>query len=1093
MRFSHFILQSARHYWKSHAGLLFGAFLASAILSGSLVVGDSVRASLRKVAAARLGQVTTGMIGGDRWFTTGLADSAEASLPDDARLAALTLLPGSASAPGSQSRVNGIQLLGIDDDFWSMSLSGQRIALEDNEIAINRHLARKLRAKIGDSIIVRVERPGSISRDAPLSGSSETDVAVRRKVAAIVADEDFGVFQLHAQQTPPDNAFVTRASLEYDLEKPGRANVLLASSGSGEALHRESLQAALDAHATLADFSLVLKSVDGGLSEWEISTDRVFLDPVSANHVLESQPGAYPVLTYLVNAIATDTSVTPYSMIAAVDRMGAGDGIAINQWLADDHNLKVGDSLTLRFFVMTTGRKLVQESADFRVQRVIAMEDADMRREWTPEFPGVSDADNCRDWEPGIPVDLNAIRDEDETYWDDYKGTPKGFISLEAGRDLWRNRFGDATAVRFEQDGRAESEVAASVLAGLVLSDVGFLFRDLASEAGAAAEGSVDFGGLFIGLSMFLIAAALVFAALLFLFTLERRAPQMGLQLALGWTPQQVRRAMLAEAGVIAVAGSAVGILGGIVYTQLALSGLSGAWSGATQGLQLSYFASPTTLAMSFLSAAGISLLTLAWAGRKATRTGAPVLLSGRIASAKSGAKRGKLPWLIAIGSLAGALALGVSGRAVSDPQALAGTFFGAGSLLLVAGLAVLKALLGERSGKSVDLRSLTQIGVRNIRRHPGRSLAAAGMMAGGIFLVAAVNAFRVSGDQDSSARNSGTGGFALIGESSLPIYEDLNAEETRETYGLEDTILEGVGFVPLRSRPGDDASCLNLNRSQKPPLVAVDASSLADRKAFQFVDPSATWSVLETPADSEDTAIAAVVDQNTAMWGLGGKGVGDVLEYQDAQGRSFDVRIAAMLLGSVLQGKLIVDEDAFVGKFPDAAGYQTFLIDAPTDRLEEIRAHLTHQLEPRGLALEPTVERLATFNSVQNTYIGIFTVLGGLGVLLGTAGLGVLVSRHVLERRGELGLMLALGFRQGSLRRLVMGEHVVLLTAGLGIGLISAALSVWPALSQGAGDLPVRFLGALLAAIWLFGFVICRLAVGLALRGRLLDSIRRE
>ena len=65
-----FIVQSARHYWRGHLGLLFGAFLASAILTGSLLVGDSVRASLRRVAEFRLGQIQSGVLGGDRWNST---------------------------------------------------------------------------------------------------------------------------------------------------------------------------------------------------------------------------------------------------------------------------------------------------------------------------------------------------------------------------------------------------------------------------------------------------------------------------------------------------------------------------------------------------------------------------------------------------------------------------------------------------------------------------------------------------------------------------------------------------------------------------------------------------------------------------------------------------------------------------------------------------------------------------------------------------------------------------------------------------------------------------------------------------------------
>jgi ABC-type antimicrobial peptide transport system permease subunit len=234
-----------------------------------------------------------------------------------------------------------------------------------------------------------------------------------------------------------------------------------------------------------------------------------------------------------------------------------------------------------------------------------------------------------------------------------------------------------------------------------------------------------------------------------------------------------------------------------------------------------------------------------------------------------------------------------------------------------------------------------------------------------------------------------------------------------------------------------------------------------------------------------------AIADQATAMWGLG-IGVDDALDYQDAAGNTFQVRLGGMVAGSVLQGKMIINETAFLSAYPDAAGYRFFLIDAPPEKAAEVSAHLTRQLEQRGLALEPAKQRLETFLSVQNTYIGIFTILGGLGVLLGTAGLGVLVARHVLERRGELGLMQALGFLPRALRRMVLGEHVVLLFGGVILGVISAAIAVWPSLQQ-ASSLPLGWLGSIIGGVLIFGIVVCAIAVTLAIRGRLIEAIRRE
>lgn len=237
---------------------------------------------------------------------------------------------------------------------------------------------------------------------------------------------------------------------------------------------------------------------------------------------------------------------------------------------------------------------------------------------------------------------------------------------------------------------------------------------------------------------------------------------------------------------------------------------------------------------------------------------------------------------------------------------------------------------------------------------------------------------------------------------------------------------------------------------------------------------------------------VLAIADQATALWGLG-KGVGDVIDYQDASGNTFPVKLVALLAGSVLQGRMIISESNFLAKYPDTAGYRFFLIDAPAQKQEEISAHLTRQLEQRGLALEPARQRLERYLSVQNTYIGIFTVLGGLGVLLGTAGIGVLVARHVLERRGELGIMQALGFRPGTLRSMILGEHAVLLVLGVILGTATAVLAVIPQLLGSGSGLPTAFLGKLIGAVLAFGFLVCIAATIIAVRGRLTEALRRE
>jgi putative ABC transport system permease protein len=411
---------------------------------------------------------------------------------------------------------------------------------------------------------------------------------------------------------------------------------------------------------------------------------------------------------------------------------------------------------------------------------------------------------------------------------------------------------------------------------------------------------------------------------------------------------------------------------------------------------------------------------------------------------------------------------------------------------------------------------------VRNSVRRQGRSLATVALLACGSFLVIAVGANRQDPRQSAERRSSGTGGFALYGETGLPVFDDLNGPSGRDTYGLDDPSLKGVRFVPLRLRPGDEASCLNLNRPQVPRLLGVNAEALRRRNAFTFAqqlhrsaDP---WSLLERA--EPDGAVPAVGDVNTVTWSLG-KSLGGSLAYVDDQGRRFRLRIVGILANSILQGSLLISEGNFVQRFPSQEGYQVFLIDAPgsafdvrrsalgdgeaepgTERptpnaerrtSEAVAQTLSRALEDVGLELTPAPERLAAFNAVENTYLSIFAVLGGLGLLLGSIGLGVVVLRNVLERRGELALLRAVGFRRGALQWLLFSEAALLLTLGLAAGVLSALVAVVPAMSSPGAEVPALSLTLTLSMVFISGFLWTWGATALALRGSLLSALRNE
>ncbi len=57
------LLAGLTYYWRSHLSVALGAAIAVAVLAGALIVGDSVRASLRAMTLDRLGGVDFAMNG----------------------------------------------------------------------------------------------------------------------------------------------------------------------------------------------------------------------------------------------------------------------------------------------------------------------------------------------------------------------------------------------------------------------------------------------------------------------------------------------------------------------------------------------------------------------------------------------------------------------------------------------------------------------------------------------------------------------------------------------------------------------------------------------------------------------------------------------------------------------------------------------------------------------------------------------------------------------------------------------------------------------------------------------------------------------
>jgi hypothetical protein len=367
--------------------------------------------------------------------------------------------------------------------------------------------------------------------------------------------------------------------------------------------------------------------------------------------------------------------------------------------------------------------------------------------------------------------------------------------------------------------------------------------------------------------------------------------------------------------------------------------------------------------------------------------------------------------------------------------------FFAAAGLLLVAALLAMRAWLAT---PHAQIGTTVQLGFRSAGYRPGRSVLCIALIAFATFTIVAVDAFR---RRDATPNPN----VAFVAESQLPIYEH-----------------PGPGITPLRLRTGDDASCLNLYQPQRPRILGVPKSL--------------GWTAVE--AEPSDGAIPALVDANSLEYTLHAK-LGDVRTFEDGT----KVRFAGTLRDSVFQSEIIISEVNFLRAFPQEQGFRMFLIDTPADRI----AALEDQFSDYGFDATSTRERLAAYHRVENMYLSTFQALGALGLLLGTAGLGAVLLRNLLERRRELALLQAVGYTTGDLSVIVLAENAFLLVCGLAIGTLCAAVAVAPEWIQRGGSVPVLTVAVLPLGVLVVGMAVSWLALRAATRAPLVAALRSE
>ncbi|HET9704791.1 MAG TPA: FtsX-like permease family protein [Vicinamibacterales bacterium] len=1080
---------SLRYYRATNAMVILGVAVAVAVLAGALLVGASVRESLRRIALGRLG-ATDVVVAAPTPFSTRLADRVGSAVP-------MIAVDGAVSHDESRRAAGRVAVYGIDERFARFhGVTGFDVS--GREALISPALARELGAQAGDGVTLRVARPTDIPLSSLQGRRDATGERLRLTIKTVLGNEPLSEFSLAPSQGPVLAIYVAMPRLQQDLEIGDRANVILARHADAVFDSERFLREQIGRQASLDDLGLRVRSGPG--SESIVESRAGFIPDEVAQRIVEaaqeSGRSAEAVLTYVANTIRIGDREIPYSTVTAMNHPSLTAArvprvLLLNQWAADALKARVGDTVTLDYYLWSDEDGLRTATADFTMAGVAPMDGPGGDQTLTPEYPGITDSADMTSWDPPFPVDLKRVQPTDEDYWDRYRTAPKAIILLADGQRLWGSRYGKVSSVRLSGSEPFETRAVDPIIAG-------FTARHVRNDAVAAAQGTTDFGEYFLYFSFFLVVSALLLAYLFFAVGLEQRTTEVGLLSSVGFSPAAIRRAFVREGAILTAIGAAIGAVAAVGYGAAIMFGLRTWWVGAVGTTALELHVAPEWIAAGVIGAA-ISGLAALWAGVRAmSRRSARSLLKGdadvRTPASAAATKIAAVALIV--------LGVGLVGAAGSGAINATAGFFGAGGAWLVGGLCAASALLRRHRASAAlghGQAAVMRLGLRHTSARPARSVLSLALIAFACFVLVSVGAFRKDVSVTPGDRASGVGGYSLIAESVAPLMHDPNTSQGRSDLLFESTdpLLARTAITRFRLRPGDETSCLTLYRPTNPRIIAPEPRFF-DEPRFSFASSLASspeemanpWQLLNRTFD--DGAIPAIADQTTLMYVLH-LAVGDDFVFKPDGHTDVRLRIVGALADSVLQSELMIGEAAFVRLFPRHEGYRIWMIAAAPGDMAALTTQLEDRLSDFGLDVTSTQERWASYHQVENTYLATFQALGSLGLLLGTIGLGAVLARNVLERRRELGLLSAIGYGPSNLRAMVMSEGLALVVGGLLLGATCALVAILPALRDRAQSLPLGSLSLLLVAVVVTGAAASLLAVRIVTRMRVLDAIKSE
>jgi len=1020
------LIRQSWSYYRRFYRLVAGAvILLMAVLTGSLLLGDSVRGTLVQRVSERLGQTETLIASGTGFMSEDILRQ-----------------PLLASAQG-YLLVDGF--IAVDDKLLPVYVWGTDAdTLKSGEALINEPLSRKL----GNATDIVLHLPShSLVPSGSLFVTQSYATQMRLQVKGTKSIVEGGNLLLKNEQTLPLNVFINRQQLAEEMELEGKVNIILS-----------------EVPITDQQLSDVWQPAYSGihLTDYSLTYDGIFIPEEVVNSITMNN-GDRPVnngvrphysryFSYLVNDIIHAQDTVPYSFVTAVTEWQGealtGHDIILSDYASEHLHVSVGDSVRMSYFLAQDLKNLQTREQLFCVKSIVPLSDFQQDSLLMADFPGLSHVERCADWDSDLPIKMDHIHKVDEDYWYQYHQTPKALVAYDAVQDDWTNSFGSATALRIPAEGMASAREA--------LHSQDFLtVVSPRQQAIESAKSGVDFASLFMALGFFIILSAILLMQnpLLEMFSLRRH--EIVLYRQMGYSQKRVSRLFFREAFTIIGLTSPIGVLAGLLYSWLTLWLLGNVWSGATHTEGFALHINAWTVVAGWLAGLLICAVLLAYTLHKMMReyVGKP---SSKVRTSYS--------WIIAVGSLVLTITLIVLNFMAWHSMVL---FIVCGLMWIITFGLLLRVFIQRKVARQQGKGwCRSQMVWQSIYASMHQHLVAYWSLSMGVFTVFAVGLNRPD-FSDSDNIQQARGGYQYYVDCRVPIQYDLNQPEVRQKLSLTQ-LPDSTVFLPFLRHTLDEASCLNLNKVSTPTVLGVD---LREMTAFGLTATSTTSyspSIVKVTVDSyspsgvggaSSGAVGASIylDEESLIWSLM-KSVGDTLYYNTRMGEHTPVVIAGSYPTGIFHGCAIMSQEDFRRLWPDESGVEVLLIQSTHPN--EAADILSVAMNEYGLNVQTVEERLQMFFEVTETYLIIFLTLGGLGLLLGIFSLFIIVRKNLTAHRDTISLYHAMGYPRPVIRQQLLHENSIVPLYAIVVGTIGSVISI-SANITGAGLSSI--LGALL------------------------------